>query len=244
MEEPQIREKEKTETVKADALPSLGAIVERNTSLTEAEWILLYALYLKEQGIERFCRDDIRRMYRESGRMTRSHGNNLVTNLSILVNKGYIRAYDYNVYELAEAGEQEGKRLIEGRYTVTQKAKPLHGKKRNDRYNLRIVPLGLTDYETKSLREFYQRYLPESFVDRALLLYYWAKENKGLIHIDRDIIYTLFSLVNEPMDFDIYAMFSYAKARRKWLIPTDVKGKYEFSHMGEAHIRRDVLKEK
>lgn len=58
--EPQIKE--------AFKLPQINTIVIKNLPKTEAEWIVVYALYVSEQGTKIFGKEELRQLYQDSGR--------------------------------------------------------------------------------------------------------------------------------------------------------------------------------
>lgn len=56
--------------VEANDFPSLANIILQEDNKTEAEWILVYALYCSEFGSKLFTEEDLRMKYDETKRVT------------------------------------------------------------------------------------------------------------------------------------------------------------------------------
>lgn len=73
IKEPQIKETSK--------LPQINTIVIKNLPKTETEWIVVYALYVSEQGTKIFNKEDLRQLYQDSGRLDENRNKNFSTNI-------------------------------------------------------------------------------------------------------------------------------------------------------------------
>ena len=85
IKEPQIKETSK--------LPQINTIVIKNLPKTETEWIVVYALYVSEQGTKIFNKEDLRQLYQDSGRLDENRNKNFSTNINPREARSCIFAY-------------------------------------------------------------------------------------------------------------------------------------------------------
>jgi hypothetical protein len=92
--------------------PILKEIVLRDLPKTEREWILVYGLYSSDNGTKMFTRDDLMRLYDESGRRTQSRIANLSNNMKSLVKSGQLKYINDDDLMLSDSGAQTAKEVL------------------------------------------------------------------------------------------------------------------------------------
>ena len=94
IKEPQIKETSK--------LPQINTIVIKNLPKTETEWIVVYALYVSEQGTKIFNKEDLRQLYQDSGRLDENRNKNFSTNIKKAIAADWFEIVNNDTYSLSE----------------------------------------------------------------------------------------------------------------------------------------------
>jgi|GEM_PF-1019911 len=224
-------------------IPTLSNVVLAGGPRTESEWILIYAFYISEQGAKLFSRDDLRQCYKDTNRYTATRSKNFSSNIKILISEKLISAVNQTDFRIERkgielalgiiCGEIEGKSL-----KVTKKKTSKFKSSTTDTYSL--VELNLSQDERNMLAEFYTTHAPANNQDKTVVIAKWLKDTKGIVDVDKDIIFTVLRSLGESTSFDIAKALHNAKNLKSYYVLTDT-GKFKITHIGEDHVDRDMV---
>lgn len=225
-----------------ETFPSIEVILSKNLPRTESEWILIYAFYASKFGMVPVSRDEIRGVYRQTGRLTRSRSNNFSSNLQNLHASGYLSSSDNLTYALTPAGSNKIQEIL----TQPQTAKSPSPKKRSKRNppTYRLVSLPLDNKQKEDLNLFYHSMHLTSRVDQVVVLFYWMHKNKLLDAIDKDTAFTLLRIVKEPITFNISQALSNASTRNRYIRSNGEKGRYLLDEKWEDYVTHKLMDRK
>ena len=75
-----VNSPQKTMNANTFIKPNIKDVVIKDLPDSEAEWLLVYALYVSDEGANTFTADDLRQMYKDSNRMTQARSKNFSAN--------------------------------------------------------------------------------------------------------------------------------------------------------------------
>lgn len=218
------------------SLPTLENIVLMGGPKTEAEWLLVYATYCSNQGKTLFTRDDLKKKYNETNRMTSARSKNFVTNLKTLVADKYIVAVNADSFRLESAGLSKATAIIlgNGKNSDTKKNKSTQKKKPIASYTM--VDLDLTEEQRISIKESWNQHTHVSNMDKAVLASYLIRKEKQIEAFTPDIFFTILRIVGEGTSFDLAAAIRNAKKDKSYFTSGANVGEYKLNHIGEDYV--------
>lgn len=105
-------------------LPNIRDIVIKNLPKIEYEWLLVYAFYCSKQGTETFTAKDLRQMYHDTDRYTRSRSTNFTANLKKCISKGYFTyANSTTDFTLSASGQDTALQILNRPFDETNNIK-------------------------------------------------------------------------------------------------------------------------
>lgn len=88
-------------------LPDIKNVVIRIKPKTEADWLVVYALYVSKYGTETFTANDLRQMYNTTNRFNESRRKNFSTNLRKCVSNNFFNCINDDYYSLTDPGKNK-----------------------------------------------------------------------------------------------------------------------------------------
>lgn len=88
-------------------LPDIKNVVIRIKPKTEADWLVVYALYVSKHGTETFTANDLRQMYNTTNRLNKSRSKNFSTNLRKCVSNNLFNCINDDYYSLTDSGKSK-----------------------------------------------------------------------------------------------------------------------------------------
>ncbi len=224
-------------------IPTLSNVVLAGGPRTESEWILIYAFYISEQGAKFFSRDDLRQCYKDTNRYTTPRSKNFSSNIKVLISEKLISAVNQTDFRIERKGLELALGIICGEtedksIKVTKKKTSKSKGSTTDTYSL--VELNLSQEERNMLAEFYTTHAPTNNQDKTVVIAKWLKDTKGIVDVDKDIIFTVLRSLGESTSFDIAKALHNAKNLKSYYVLTDT-GKFKITHIGEDHVDRDMV---
>lgn len=219
--------------------PSLDEVRQKELPSSEPEWILVCAFYCSDYGHKPVSRQEIRELYKQC-RLTASRSGNFSANLSSLQENHFLFEKSPDLFSVTEAGKERVSNILEGKIVVKKPRK----KTGSASSSYQLVPLGLDSAQRKLMESFYYQYKPNSNKERILLLFYWINKNAFIDVIDSDTAFTLLRAVKESTSFNIRQSLRDMQSRNHYTIPTNKRGKYRISNIGEDHVTLKLMKNK
>lgn len=228
-------------SVTTEPLPSLNDLVIKLDGCTEADWILIYCLYLSNSGLETFTLQDIKNKYHESNRFTPVRGKNFSTNIKKLVKSDYISSINDSEYKITSDGLKKSHALLTG------EVKPKKQKKKNGKIfatkTFSVVDMDLSEEKRSEFKTHFESFKKLSNIDKAIVVACWLKMNTGKDEIDSNILFTMLKIAGSSTNYDLDASLRNAKNANKYFLNGSEKGFYKLHHIGEDHYKNKLLKE-
>ncbi len=225
--EPQIKE--------ASKLPQINTIVIKNLPKTEAEWIVVYALYVSEQGTKIFNKEDLRQLYQESGRLDESRSKNFSANLKKAIAADWFTIVNDNTYSLSEAGKKIAYEIIQ-RTASSDGGKKVKKSPSSSKATYTIVDLGLNEEQRQELKQYLLSFKDINNMEQVTLIAYKLTQY-GVTEFNGDIVFTALRIADLPVSFDLRAALKNAKNQKNYFISGNETGTYKLYHLGEDHVK-------
>ena len=227
-----------TDSPPTTELPAIENIVLKGGPKTEAEWLLVYALYCSNQGASFFTRDDLRSKYDETNRFTETRGKNFATNIKSLVLNRYISAVNENDFRIESTGILKAKTILQNTDSSKgdkPKGKMPLNKKTPASYNL--LELGLSEGERQTYKDFWNSHNHTSHIDQAVLAAYWLKKEKDVNDFSADHLFTMLRITEEKASFNLLSAIKNAKNQKSYFNVGTESSTYSINHIGEDHVK-------
>ncbi len=178
-----------TLSIEESELPLLKDIVIKDIPKSEQEWILIYCLYSSNQGKKSFTKEDVRSLFKESGRYTENRRKNFTSELNSLVDENFIKSKNETEYIILDTGVQDAKRILSGSPTERKTArKKVDSKKNKDAvkgqksspHTVNFVDFKASNDNIKDLKLFIGEKLPKNQNDHVAVVMYWYLKNKKI----------------------------------------------------------------
>ena len=236
-------DRDNSEEIELEEVPSLSNVVLAGGPRTESEWMLIYAFYCSEQGTKLFTKDDLRQSYKDTNRSTPTRRKNFASNLKILTSDRLISAVNQNDFRIEKKGIELATKIVRGE--IAEKGgkggkKKSSKSKSNTTETYSLVELNLSQDERNAFGEFYATHVPTNNQDKTVVIAKWLKEIKGIEEVDKDIIFTSLRTLGESTSFDIGKALHNAKNLKSYYVLTDA-GKFKITHIGEDYVVRDMM---
>lgn len=181
------------EIIDSEAYPTLKAVVIKNLSNSESEWVLVYALYISNFGKETFSRQDIIDIHNNSNRKNDNFVRDLSSNIKTNVKASYLNPLD-NGYAILEKGLIKAKEIINRTSGAAPKTKnsfkskktieitddtlkiTLKKRSSGSKSYKRLTDINFYPADNISLDDFIKRYNIKSDNDRNLLFTHYLTE--------------------------------------------------------------------
>lgn len=223
-------------------LPSIREVVMKNLPKKEVEWLLIYAMYCSEQGEKSFTAADLRKMYRESNRLTDARSKNFTTNIKQAVNAGWFSAVNSEDYSLSEIGKSAAFDILK-RSVETNQQKSKKGQRTYTKVNYQMVELNLDQNARDELKKYFESFGKTNNIEKALILADWLKNNASIEEVNEHVVYSALRTVGQSTSFDIKAAIANGSNRNSYFVAGEKPGYYKVHHIGEDHIR-DLARKK
>lgn len=220
------------EIIDSEAYPTLKAVVIKNLSNSESEWVLVYAFYISNFGKETFSRQDIIDIHNQSNRKNDNFVRDLSSYIKTNVKASYLNPLD-NGYAILGKGLIKAKEVIKRTSGAAPKTKnSFKSKKANtddtseitlkkrsngSKSYKRLADINFHPADNISLHDFIKRYNVKSDNDRNLLFTHYLTEMLGVVDVTVDHIYTCYDAANHKIPVDIANSLNNTKARKGWL---------------------------
>lgn len=242
-EEADIKTTTGTSDLVDEELPTLENVVLQGTPKMECDWLLVYATYCSNQGKSLFTKDDLRAKYDETKRTTDSTKKNFAKNIKALVSSKYISAVNSNEFRLETVGLAQAKSILLG-YGDDKKGKRNNSSKRKKPPTYSLLELNLSKEQRQSFRDFWISHDHSANMDKALLVAYWLKKEKGLDDFSAKHLFTMLRTIEESTSFDLAAAIRNGKNLKNYFILDSNSEAYKLHHIGEDHVKAlEITKE-
>jgi hypothetical protein len=216
-------------------LPALNNVVLSGSPSTEAEWILIYAAYCSNQGSKTFTKEDLRDKYEETRRATPARSKNFVANLKSLIASKYISAINDTEFRMEKAGLEVAENIVRGDIKNTR-SKTSQPQKKRMPVSYKIIDIGLSDDQRKSLKGFWDSHSHSTNIDKAVLTAYFAKKEKNIEAFSADLFFTILRNLGELTSFDLGSSIINAKNKKSYFDAEENAGEFRLNHIGEDHV--------
>lgn len=218
-------------------LQPIETIVMKDVANTEAEWILIYALYVSEQGKKLFKDSDIRKAYQDSGRLTESRNKNFATNMKNAVRNDWFLKINDTDYSLSEKGISDAIDIVCGTTKSSAKKKVKKGSSSKPTY--KVVELNLNEEQREELKSYMQSFASEKISNMEIsLLASYKLSQFGINSFDENVIFTVLRIADMTTSFDINAAINNGKNRKSYFANGEETGEYILHHIGEDHAKK------
>ncbi len=222
--------------IKADfKLPQINTIVIKNLPKTEAEWIVVYALYASEQGTKIFNKEDLRELYQNSGRLDENRNKNFSTNIKKAIAADWFEIVNDNTYSLSEAGKKIAYEIIQ-RTASSDGGKKAKKSPSSSKTTYTIVDLGLNEEQRQELKQYLLSFKDINNMEQVALIAYKLTQY-GVTEFNGDIVFTALRIADLPVSFDLRAALKNAKNQKNYFISGNETGTYKLYHLGEDHAK-------
>lgn len=213
-------------------IPSLDTIVIKNLPKTEAEWILIYAFFVSEQGTKAFTEDNLREIYHSSGRWNESRRKNFSANVKKTVMEDWLSSINDSTYSLLEAGASKALEILQ------RSAKSVASKKTTNSPKITHKPidLGLNEAQRQEFKQYLLSFSSVNNMDRAVLIAYKLAQY-GINDFDENSIFTALRIADLPTSYDMKSSLTNGKAKKNYFILSDTAGMYKLYHLGEDRAK-------
>lgn len=217
-------------------LPSLNNLVLSGGPSKESEWIVIYAYYCSNQGKNTFTKEDLRQSYRDTNRFTDTRSKNFSSNFKSIISSKLLAAINTEDFRIEKKGIELAESIIWEKGDT--KSQPRKNRKKAPEI-CELVELNLSADERKNFELYYRKHNNRVNMDKIVLIAAWLKDNKSVLEIDKDIIFTMLRSIGEEVDFKIQMTMQNAK-NKNYLVAGASTGKFKIHHIGEDHITRDL----
>ena len=217
-------------------LPYTKDIVMKNLPNTEAEWILVYALFISENGTQQFTAEDLRQKYHETNRYTKSRGKNFASNFKKAVTSDWFTCINENDYALSETGKTMAYEIIQ-RSTDPAKQKAKKGSQSYTKVNYQIVELGFDQAARNELKIYFESFKRLTNIEKSLVIAYWLNEHGAASEVNENIVFSALKTMSQSTSFDIRASMKNGKNGNSYFTSGTNPGYYKVHHIGEDHVR-------
>ena len=219
----------------ASNLPNIETIAIKDLPKTEAEWILIYALYASEQGTKFFSENDLRQMYLASGRWNESRQKNFATNVKKAVTSDWFTIVNDPNYSLLTAGKEKAYEILQravSSNSLKKSKKPTNSGKTS--YN--VVELGLNETQRQETKQYLLSFPSLNHMDRAVVIAYKLAQY-GVVEFDENTIFTALRIADLSASYDLKSSLTNGKTRKNFFIFSDTAGMYKLHHLGEDRAK-------
>ncbi len=218
--------------LKASALPNIETIVIKDLPKTEAEWILVYALYASAQGIKGFTESDLRQVYQDSNRWNESRRKNFAANIKKAVTSDWFEIVDDSNYSLLNAGKDKA-------YEIIQRATNSNSSKKkatnSAKATLNVLDLGLDEGKRQEIKQHLLSFKALNNIDKAVVIAYKLAQY-GVAELDENTIFTALRIAELPASYDLRSSLTNGK-KKSYFISSDTAGMYKLHHLGEDRAK-------
>lgn len=218
------------------ALPNIRDIVIKDLPKTEAEWLLVYALYTCQDNIDTFTADDLRQKYHDTNRYTENRNKNFSTNLKKAVTESWFICINETDYSLSEAGRTYALEIIK-RSPEPAKAKNKKTVQTHAKTTYQLVDLGIDQTAREELKKYVESFKSLNNMELSLVISAWLKTNANVDEVNEHIIYTALKSITHSTSFDIKASLKNAKNSKNYFISGENTGFFIIHHIGEDYVR-------
>lgn len=236
------REDEQEEAVtqeakeKAFELPNIKDIVMKNLPKTEAEWVLVYALYASNMGSQTFTADDLRQMYHDTNRYTESRNKNFSTNVRKAVTIDWFTCINENDYALSDVGKNAAYEVIQ-RSAEPAKQKAKKPGQSFTKASYQIVELGLDQAARNDLKTYFDSFEKLTNIEKSLVIACWLNEHGSVSEVNEHTVFSALKTLSQSTSFDIRASLKNGKNSNSYFTSGTNPGYYKVHHIGEDHVR-------
>lgn len=228
-------ETKETQIKEAFKLPQINTIVIKNLPKTEAEWIVVYALYVSEQGTKIFSKEDLRQLYQDSGRLDENRNKNFSANIKKAIAADWFEIVNADTYSLLEAGKKIAYEIIQ-RTASSDGSKKAKKSTSSSKITYTIVDLGLEEEQRQEIKQYLLSFKDINNMEQVALIAYKLTQY-GVTEFNGDIIFTALRIADLPVSFDLRAALKNAKNLKNYFVSGTETGMYKLYHLGEDHAK-------
>lgn len=221
---------------KSLSLPNIKDIVMKDLPKTEAEWVLVYALYASEEGKKTFTADNLRQKYHDTNRFTENRSKNFATNLKKAVAENWFTCINENDYALSEVGKTAAYEVTQ-RSTDSVKQKAKKPGQSFAKASYQMTDLGLDQAARDELKKYVDSFDKLTNTEKALVIANWLRIHGNIPEVNEHIIFSALKTVAYNTSFDIKSSLKNGKNRSSYFTAGEIAGCYKVHHIGEDHVR-------
>lgn len=217
------------------SLPNIKDVVLKNLPKTEAEWILIYALYASDEGKKVFTSDDVRQMYHTSNRFTDTRNKNFATNIKKAVTSNWFITINDTEYSLIDGGKALAYEILQ-RTSESGSSKKAKKTVNSAKATYGIVDLGLNERQRQDFKQYLLSFPSVSNMDRAVLIAYKLTQY-DVTEFNENTIFTALRIAELPASYDLKGSLNNGKNLKNYYVPSDTTGMYKLHHLGEDRAK-------
>lgn len=218
-----------------NSLPNIKDVVLKNLPKTEAEWVLVYALYASEEGNKVFTAEDIRQMYHTSNRFTDARNKNFATNIKKAVTSSWFITVNNTEYSLIEGGKALAYEILQ-RTSENGSSKKTKKTVNSAKATYNIVDLGLNQEQRQDIKQYLLSFPSVSNMDRAVLIAYKLTQYE-VTEFNENTIFTALRIAELSAAYDLKGSLKNGKNNKNYYIPGETVGMYKLHHLGEDRAK-------
>lgn len=217
-------------------LPNIKDVALKNLPKTEAEWVLVYALYASDEGKKAFTADDVRQMYHGSNRFTDTRSKNFATNIKKAVTSNWFITINDTEYSLTDCGKALAYEILQ-RTSENSSSKKAKKTVNSAKATYSIIDLGLDEGQRQDFKQYILSFSSLSNMDRAVIIAYKLNQY-DVIEINENTIFTALRIADLPTSYDLKGSLSNGKILKNYYVPGDTPGMYKLHHLGEDRAKQ------
>lgn len=224
------------EPIASITLPNIKDIVMKDLPKTEAEWLLIYALYSSKDGTDTFTMDDLRQKYRDSNRFTDARSKNFSTNFKKAVSEDWFIGINDTDYSLSETGKTAAREILNRSQPAT-KQKTKKASQTHAKASYHLIDLGLDQTARDALKSYFESFEKLNNIEKALVISVWLTEHNSVSEVNEHTIFSVLRSIGQNTSYDIKSSLKNGKNKNNYFIAGDSQGFYKVHHIGEDHVR-------
>lgn len=218
-------------------LPNIRDVVIKSLPKTEAEWILIYALYASNSGNSVFSNEDIKHVYQETGRWNDNRGKNFSANIKKAVVLGWFTTVNEDAYTLSDVGKQEASGILNRTADPESKKSKRKGQSFT-KATYQVVDIAWTQSDREAIKKYINSFAKLTYIELSLAVAWWMKNHNFAEEVDENLVYTVLKTIGHSTSFDIKGSLRNGKNSNHYFVSGDSKGMYKVHHIGEDHLKQ------
>jgi len=219
-------------------LPNIQEIAVSKYPQNEVEWNLIYGLYSSNFGKESFTKENIRAMYRETGRASGPRYKKIDASVRQLVVDKLISVVDKDNYKITETGITLVKEIL-GRQAKVSKASNTSNGNGKKTKSPQYIELDISEEAKNEIKEEYLKIKPSANMDKILTMAFLLKEKVGVNEFDLNIMFSVLAIAGDQNDINLKSTIKNMKLKQyNYIQNSENKDFLKLTSIGEAKYKR------